>query len=77
MNLYSTKHAYRLQAEREDTLNLMSRNDSAVVELTKERDALSLKIEDLLEQLKQKDLAQEKAILEIQEELARHQVISF
>jgi hypothetical protein len=55
----------------------MSRNDSAVVELTKERDALSLKIEDLLEQLKQKDLAQEKAILEIQEELARHQVISF
>ena len=64
----------RLQAEREDTLNLMSRNDSAVVELTIERDALALKIEDLLEQSKQKDLAQENAIREIQEELARHQV---
>ena len=52
-------------------MQVLSKNDTSIIELTKERDALALKVEDLVEKMKQKDAQHEAMVQELQEDLTR------
>ncbi len=52
-------------------MKLISHNDVAIISLTKERDSLSLRVEDLVDQLKQKETVHERTLQDTKDELAR------
>ena len=55
-------------------MNFLSKNDAAILELTNERDSLSLRIADLLEQLRIKDESSTHELTKLQDELTRTKV---
>ncbi len=67
-----TKCHIRVNTEKEDSLKLLSDTDVTIISLTKDRDSLSLRIEDLSDQLAQKDVIHERAVQDLKDELARY-----
>lgn len=65
----------RLNAEKEESINLLAKNDETIIELTKERDSLSLKIEDLIEQLRIKEESSSQELEKLQNDLNKTKVL--
>jgi hypothetical protein len=65
-----------MNLEKDESINLLAKNDETIIELTKERDSLSLKIEDLIEQLRIKEESGSQELEKIQNELAKTKVLS-